>query len=122
MKITNYTLPEFVFLDGNSHEGNSLEDRTVLQHIRSYTILEVVDLDETIQFSFTQPTYEFEHTNRFGIIEKHMFVLHLSLAAEEGMPVNDTLTEIFEKCMKWYKDYLAWEDRNIDSDHKATHN
>lgn len=116
MKTINYTLPEFAFLDGNSHEGDSLEGRTVLQHIRSYTILEVVDLSELSVHSFTQPTYELEFMNRFGLFEKHMFVLHFSLAHEQGLPVGDAMKEIFERCADWYRDYLAWEDHNIDNE------
>ncbi len=110
---TDYTLPEFCFLDANSHLGNLLEGRTVLQHIRSYTILEVVALSEVLISNFTMPTYEFEYKNFAGVIEKHLFVLHFSLAHEEPLPVNDTLTEIFEKCAKWYCNYLQWEDNNI---------
>ena len=113
LKHTDYKLPEFVFLDANSHQGNPLEDRTVLQHIRSYTILEVIALDEVMLSSFKTPTYQFEYVNFMGVKEKHLLVVHFSLAWEAPLPVNETLTEIFEKCAKWYCDYLTWEDKNI---------
>lgn len=125
-KFTEYVLPEFVFLDGNSHEGDKLEGRTVMQHVRSATILEVIDLSELLAHSFTQPTYEFEYLNVAGLTEKHMFVVHFSLMIDspftEVMPDNKVMDEIFEACKKWYCDYLAWEDRNIGNNSKVKHN
>lgn len=115
-KFTEYVLPEFVFLDGNSHEGDKLEGRTVMQHVRSVTILEVIDLSELLAHSFTQPTYEFEYLNVAGLTEKHMFVVHFSLM------IDSPFTEVFEACKKWYCDYLAWEDRNIGNNSKVKHN
>lgn len=121
-KFTEYTLPEYVFLDGSSHEGDKLEGRTVMQHVRSATILEVFDLAELKAHAFTKPTYEFEYKNRFGVVEKHMFVVHWSLITELGDPDPEMLDNILESCAQWYCAYLAWEDGNIDGDHKAVHN
>ena len=119
MKLINYDLPEFVFLDGNSHLGDSLEYRTVLQHIRSYTVLEVVAIDEFKMFDFgDSKKYKFEYINRFGITEKHMFVLHFSMLADDEYILKD----VFEKCKKWYCDYLDWEDKGIVESEIAKHN
>lgn len=109
MKVIDYRLPEFVFLDGHSHEGDSLADRTVLQHIRTYTIMEVVALDDIDSSSFQAPTFEFEYKNDAGIVERHMLVLHFSLEREN----SGTLQSVFEKAAVWYCDYLKWEDGNI---------
>lgn len=106
--MINYTLPEFVFLDGNSHEGDSLEHRTVLQHVRSYTIVEVIDLDSTIADSgFKGEKLKFEHVNMLGVTETHLMVVHFSLAE------YDDVTGILEKCREWYCSYLDWEDKRI---------
>ena len=116
MKMTNYTLPEFVFLDGTSHLGNSLEGRDVLVHIRSNTILEIVALDKVLISDFKSKTYEFTYKNHFGVTEHHLFAIHLTLAEDDDLP------DIFKKCEKWYCDYLKWEDRNIITDETAKHN
>src|SRR4051812_21689628 len=121
-KLIDYTLPEFVFLDANCHTGNALDGRTVMQHVRSATILEVVALDELLAHSFTQPTYEFEYENKVGIIERHMFVVHFSLMVELGEPDEGGMHQVFQTCEKWYCDYLAWEDGNIDKDDKSVKN
>lgn len=116
MKIIDYTLPEFVFLDGNSHLGNTLEGRDVMVHVRSYTILEIVSLDTVVISDFKSKTYEFEYKDPTGIKERHLFALHFTLAGD------DELTDIFKKCEKWYCAYLKWEDRNIITDETAKHN
>jgi len=106
-KYINFNLPEFAFLDGNSQDGDSLADRTVIQHVRSYTIVDVISLDEIGTYSFGETkTHKFEFVNFAGVIEKYMLVLHFTLADESQ------LTEIFEKIANWYWDYLTWEDKN----------
>lgn len=44
--MTEYTLPEWAFLDAHSHLGNLLEARTVINHIRSASIIEIIDRDK----------------------------------------------------------------------------
>jgi hypothetical protein len=121
-QLINYTLPEFGFIDSISHQGNLLEGRTVVQHIRSYTIVEVIAMDEVSLADFTTPTYAFMYNNPWGVTERHLLVLHFSLAWEAPMPVNDTLLEIFEKIATWYSNYLQWEDHNITTDEEGKHN
>ena len=116
MKSITYNLPEWVFLDGFSHQGNSLELRTVLQHIRSYTIIECIAMDEIDLSIFTGKKREFIYRDLFGIEEKHLFVVHFSLAEESE------LDDILQKAEEWYLDYLKWEDQNIENDATAAHN
>lgn len=114
--MINYNLPEFVFLDGNSHTGDQLDGRTVLQHVRSYTILEVIALDDMLETSIKTQTHAFTYVNHAGITEKHIFAMHFTLSEEDDLP------GIFARCEKWYKDYLAWEDHNIATDDVAIQN
>jgi hypothetical protein len=112
----NYTLPEFVFLDGNCHLGNTLKSRDIMMHIRSGTVLEIIAMDSVVVSEFKTKTYKFEYQNHFGIAESYIFALHFTISEEDELPV------IFEKCRKWYCDYLQWEDRNIITDEAAKHN
>ncbi len=114
-QFLNFALPEFVFLDGNAPDGDTLQGRTVIQHIRSYTIMEAIALDEVGQLALkdTVKTFEFEYTNSYNITERHMLALHFTLADEED---NDQIHQIFEKTAKWYCDYLRWEDQNIENE------
>lgn len=118
-KFINYSLPEFVFLDGNSPNGDTLNHRTVIQHIRSFTILEVVHLDEHWMADFKSKTFDFEYKNRYGATENIKFALHFSLSTDDD---DEILQEIFEKSKQWYCEYLDWEDKNIDTDNLAINN
>lgn len=117
MKELNLTLPEWSFLDGQSHLGNTLEGRTVLQHIRSYTMIEVFAEEESLPvFKTGVKTREFTYINQFGIKESHTMAIHFSLAE------NDQLDEIIDKAIKFYCDYMKWEDENIVTEHKSKQN
>ena len=116
-KQINLTLPEWAFLDGTSHLGNTLEGRDVLQHIRSYTMLEVFSLsDLEIELNPIVKTREFSYTNPFGVVEKHIFALHFSLAPDFE------LERILDKAVVFYTDYLTWEDLNIITEDNSKHN
>lgn len=45
MKQIELNLPEWVFWDAHSHEGNLLGDRTIIEHVRSASVFEVFDRD-----------------------------------------------------------------------------
>jgi hypothetical protein len=104
----NFTLPEWVFLDGNSHLGNLLENRDVLQHIPTYTLMELFLLNEnTIEIDSSVKTKEFTYTNIFGDIENHLIAVHFSLATDFE------LDEILDKAIDFYKHFMDWEDNSL---------
>lgn len=105
------TLPEFAFVEGSDHEeDNILRGRTVIQHIRSYTVMELFDKDEPIALNRDAKKFEFEYINIYGIAEQLILVVHFTFAEDFQLP------EIFEKAANWYMEYARWEDRNIDND------
>lgn len=117
MKKTNLTLPEWAFLDCQSHLGNLLDGRDVLQHVRSYTMLEVFASDEMeVKLKDGVKTKSFIYKNRYGIVENHLLVVHFSLA-EYG-----ELDDILDKAVDFYSKYLDWEDRNIENESIANVN
>jgi hypothetical protein len=104
----NLTLPEWVFLDGNSHLGNMLENRDLLQHIPSFTILELFTLNEdSIEIDSSVKTKEFTYKNIFGEIERHLIAVHFS------MSINSELDEIVDKAIEFYKHFMDWEDSSL---------
>lgn len=104
----NLTLPEWVFLDGNSHLGNTLENRDILQHIQSFTILELYALnDDTIRLNPAVKTREFIYTNISGEDERHMIAVHFSRAPDFE------LDEILDEAIEFYENFLDWEDTSL---------
>lgn len=117
MKKQNLTLPEWAFLDGATHLGNTLEGRDILLHIRTHTMLEVFAIDDLeLHLNSEVKKKKFTYKNRFGITEKHCFVIHYSVAEFAN------LDEVLDKAVKFYTDYLTWEDNNIIDEHTAKHN
>jgi hypothetical protein len=107
----NLTLPEWAFLDGNSHLGNSLESRTVIMHVRTNTVLEVLALDDTeVQLKADVTKAKFHYSNSLGVIEQHIMIVHYTLASDFEIGL------IVQKAINFYCKYLDWEDKNILND------
>ena len=82
----NLTLPEWVFLDGNSHPGNTLENRVQLQHVGSCTIFEFfMLLENTVDEDVTVKTKKFIYTNILGADELHMVAIHHSMVDDNTL-------------------------------------
>ena len=107
-KELDLSLPEWVFLNGNSHLGNTLEGRDLLQHIQTYTILELFLLEEETEVENPPVRIKkFTYTNVFGETEKHLIALHFSLADD------NELDAIMDKGIEFYKLYMDWEDQSL---------
>lgn len=114
MKKQNLTLPEWAFLDGASHLGNTLEGRDILMHVRSNTVMEIFAVDETtVQLNPETKQKEFTYKNQFGISEHHIIAVHYTLASD--FEIGD----IVNKAIDFYCKYLTWEDKNIMTEDKS---
>lgn len=64
MELIDLTLPTFAWFDGNSHNGNLLENREVFIHIPTKTIFEVFCLDEIqVMIEARSTDFKFEGLN-----------------------------------------------------------
>jgi len=104
----DFTLPEWTFLDGNSHLGDSLEDRVILQHNPSFTIMEMFMQDENpVELDSSVKSKEFTYNNVFGEIETHLVAVHFTL---EG---DFELIGILDKAIEFYRLFMDWEDASL---------
>ncbi len=103
------TLPEWAFLEANSHEGNPLEGRTVILHVRSASVIEIFDLNNKTELNYEVVKYEFSN-QKTG--ERLIAALHYCVLIDD----LDELKELLKKCATWYIDYSNWEDENIKLD------
>lgn len=99
------TLPEWAFLDAHSHLGNHLQDRTVILHIRTMTIVEIIEVDKSLLNEDTLKV-SFANTNTG---ERLIAALHFSTTVDS----REVLIDILKNCATWYCDYCDWEDNNI---------
>lgn len=104
----NLELPEWVFLDGNSHLGNTLESRILLQHLASHTIFELFLLDELPEEEDNVlKTKVFTFVNIWGETEIHLIAAHFTLASDKE------LDEIIKSAIDFYKKFMDWEDASM---------
>ena len=107
-KKNDFTLPEWVFLNGNSFLGDTLYDRDVLQHNISFTIMEFFIIeDDPIDLDSSVKTKEFNYTNIIGENETHLVAVHFSMAADFK------LDGILDQAIEFYKHFMDWEDTSL---------
>lgn len=117
MNEVELSLPEWSFLDGTSHLGNLLAGRDVLQHIPTFTIIEMFNLNGSkLMFSETVKTKPFTYKNRYDEIEEHILAIHFSIIDGEN------LDSIIDKAIVFYCDFLDWEDQTIIEENTSKQN
>lgn len=82
-KLVNLSLPEFAFVEGSEHEKkNILAERIVILHIRSASVIEILDRDNAFLTEGTL-TYNFSFINSFGVKEPMVAALHYSATLDK---------------------------------------
>lgn len=107
------TLPAFAFVEGSEHEENILEGRTVILHIRSASVVEILERDKCV-LKDDVVKKNFTYTNRYGIVEKLVAVLHFCTTLDPATDFEMIINEVLIPAAKWYCDYCDWEDKNIE--------
>lgn len=102
------TLPEWAFLDAHSHLGDKLENRTVILHIRSMTVIEIFyPKDVLLNEDILKVSFKNTVTG-----EELIAALHFSTTLDR-LSDSEILKAILKKCASFYCDYCDWEDENI---------
>jgi hypothetical protein len=112
--MVNYNLPEWNFLNGNSHECDYLQERTIILHLPSFTILEVIKIDKIKEISDKIPVFQFQVANKFDKLESLQFYIHCTLS-------ND-LSSILRDSAIWYSNYLEGEESTELNKEKCNQN
>lgn len=104
MKLIEYSLPEWCFLDGYSHQGDLLKRREVLLHTPSMSLLEVICLDDK-EFFLNEgvPFKDFSCNN-----EKFKIVVYKSELED--------VDQLIDKAIDWYKREVNFINKQIISD------
>lgn len=114
--ITQLTLPEFAFVEGSWHEdgGDPLEGRTVILHVRSASVLEVLPKDSFLGGEPDVLQYNFTHFNEETLIgEDYVMLLHYSTTLDKVVDREMIIEHVMKPASKWYCDYCDWEDKNM---------
>jgi len=108
MKAIELTLPEFAFLDGNCHTGDTLDGRDVIIHTRSASVFEIFE-SKNVLLKENIVSKNFEYKNIYDVIEHYTIALHYSTITDTYI-IND----IVKSTIEWYKNYMRWEDEGIN--------
>lgn len=108
MSVVDLNLPNtFVFWDGQSHDGDLLAGRNIIQHVRSCTIIEILDEELGVYLKDEVKRIALKFTNSLGLKESLILAVHFSHA--EFIQLNEILSE----AKLWYLKYCEWQDKNI---------
>lgn len=107
-----YDLPEWAFLDAHSHQGNPLGSRTVILHIRSASVIEIIDREKD-HFIPVEGVlqYRFKYLSENGE-ERFSAVLHHCATMDTEADRSWIKENILKPCAVWFCEYCAWEDKN----------
>ena len=114
-KKIELTLPAFAFLEDSGHDGNALQGRNVIMHVRSASVVEILERDKcglkegVVKKNFT-------YTNRYGLEEKMVAVLHFCMTLDSVADREMIINEVLIPAVKWYCDWADWEDKNIEEE------
>lgn len=112
MKIVDLTLPAFAFLDAHTSGKDELEERNVILHIRSASVIEIFDRED-VALNEDVLTYRFSYTNSLGVKEPMVAALHYCATLDKDNDRDLIKEKIMKPAAMWYCDYCAWEDNNI---------
>lgn len=114
MKMIEFDLPEFAFIEGSSHElgGNPLDGRIIILHTRSASVIEIFDRKKVVLEEGVL-SYKFKFTNSLGIEEPMIAALHYCATLDKSADVKMIKQEIMKPLAMWYCQYCEWVDKII---------
>lgn len=115
-RLVELTLPAFAFVEGSWHEqgGDPLKGRTVILHVRSASIVEVLPRESYLGGEEGVLKYNFTHFNEDTLMgEDYVMLLHYSATLDKELDRQLVIDEVMKPASKWYCDYCNWEDKNL---------
>lgn len=112
-RFVDLDLPEFAFLDGWGREGEKLRGRNVILHVRSASLIEMLDVDDVLALRSDVLKQEFDYINHWGVVEHHVAALHYSATLDARLDRQTLVEQVISPACDWYTAYLEWEDKNI---------
>lgn len=113
-KLIKLSLPDFAFVSGSEHEkDNILDERIIILHVRSASVIEILD-KETSFLCEGVLAYNFSYSNRCGVKESLIAVLHYCATLDKDADQVMIINEIMKPAAQWYCNYCMWEDDNVE--------
>lgn len=118
-RVINVTLPEFAFVESSGHDGDTLQGRNVILHIRSASVIEIFE-EENFFPKEGAITLRFTNTNKLGVKEYYIAALHCCATLDDKYDKQAILESVITPAARWFCDYCDWEDSNIIQENIGT--
>jgi hypothetical protein len=110
MEILQFIVPEFLFCEIPIKNNSFNDNRIWVYHIKSLSLIEFIKVDDFKDFSFLGVKERFEYENSNGELE-NWFGVYVQNNCEA---TGNNQVYILENSWRFLKEYLIWEDKNID--------
>lgn len=117
-----FSLPEFAFLDAHYSDTDYLAQRDVAIHIPTGTILEFVPAEDFLHYDSDLIQREFDYHNVYGVEESFVVFVHHCFTDEGRGSANRIRFDILHKAIRWFCEYMDWEDKGIITEDTANMN
>ena len=112
-RLVQLDLPAFAFVEGSWHEegGDPLKCRTVILHVRSASVIEVLPRESFLGGEPNVLRYNFTYFNeRTFVGEDYVMLLHYSTTLDKDVDRQMIIDNVMKPASKWFCDYCDWED------------
>ena len=113
-KLIQLDLPAFAFVEGSWHEdgGDPLQGRTVILHVRSASVVEVLPKESFFGGEPNVLRYDFTHFNeQMWIGEDYVMLLHYSATLDKVIDKQMLIDKVMKPASAWFCAYCDWEDK-----------
>jgi hypothetical protein len=111
MEKFNFTKPDFLFCEIPVKDGSMHDDRVWVYCTKALSLIEFVNVDTFKDFEFNAFQKRYEYDSSDGILENYFGVfVQNNCEFTEKRP-----DKVMDDAWQFYKDYLQWEDKQIDN-------
>ena len=108
------TLPEFAFLSDDLN--GELRGRNVIMHIRSMSIIEIIERENVYYYEKDTLYRKFDYINVWGEVEKLVAMLHVCATLDKVVDGDYIMQNIIEPACEYYMKFATMADQEMMED------
>ncbi|WP_315387773.1 hypothetical protein [Hoylesella shahii] len=113
-QLIQLTLPEFAFLSDDLN--GELRGRNVIIHIRTMTIIEIIERENVLLYEPNVLYHKFEYKNIFGETEKLVAMLHVCTTFDKILDKEFIKQDIIKPACEYYMKFATMADAEMLED------